>query len=101
MPRPSATTPHGIAQVATRKGVVSRPSTSANVSPASSSAALAALDDAGLTLADVDGLLTTPLRVATWAMPCGVVAEGLGIKPRYLATLDVAGASGASMVHHA
>lgn len=65
------------------------------------SAALAALDDAGLTLADVDGLLTTPLRVATWAMPCGVVAEGLGIKPRYLATLDVAGASGASMVHHA
>jgi acetyl-CoA acetyltransferase len=30
-----------------------------------------------------------------------VVAEGLGIKPRYLATLDVAGATGAAMVHHA
>ena len=64
-------------------------------------AALAALDDAGLALADVDGLLTTPLRVTNWAMPCGVVAEGLGLRPRYLATLDVAGASGAAMVHHA
>jgi acetyl-CoA acetyltransferase len=64
-------------------------------------AALAALDDAGLTLGDVDGLLTTPVRVATWAMPCGVVAQGLGIAPRYLATLDVAGASGTAMAHHA
>jgi acetyl-CoA acetyltransferase len=64
-------------------------------------AALAALDDAGLTFADIDGLLTTPIRVATWAMPCGVVAQGLGIAPRYLATLDVAGASGVAMAHHA
>jgi acetyl-CoA acetyltransferase len=64
-------------------------------------AALAALDDAGLTMADVDGLLTTPIRVENWAMPCGVVAEGLGIRPRYLATLDVAGASGVAMAHHA
>lgn len=65
------------------------------------SAALRALDDAGLSLEDVDGLLTTPIRVENWAMPCGKVAEGLGIRPRYLATLDVAGASGTSMVHHA
>ena len=64
-------------------------------------AALAALDDAGLTLADVDGLLTTPVRVAQWAMPVGMVAQGLGIRPGYLATLDVAGASGTAMVHHA
>jgi acetyl-CoA acetyltransferase len=64
-------------------------------------AALAALEDAGLTLADVDGLLTTPIRVAQWAMPVGMVAQGLGIRPGYLATLDVAGASGAAMVHHA
>ncbi len=64
-------------------------------------AALAALDDAGLTLADVDGLLTTPIRVAQWAMPVGMVAQGLGIRPGYLATLDVAGASGTAMVHHA
>jgi acetyl-CoA acetyltransferase len=64
-------------------------------------AAVAALADAGLEFADIDGLLTTPLRVANWAMPCGTVAEGLGIKPRYLATLDVAGASGTAMLHHA
>jgi acetyl-CoA acetyltransferase len=64
-------------------------------------AAEAALADAGLTFADVDGLLTTPLRTESWAMPCGVVAEGLGVRPRYIATLDVAGASGCSMVLHA
>lgn len=64
-------------------------------------AALAALEDAGLTLADVDGLLTTPIRVANWAMPVGMVAQALGIRPGYLATLDVAGASGTAMVHHA
>ena len=64
-------------------------------------AALAALDDAGLTLADVDVLLTTPIRVENWAMPCGRVADALGIHPGYLATLDVAGASGVGMIHHA
>jgi len=64
-------------------------------------AALAALDDAGLAMADIDGLLTTPIRVENWAMPCGVVSEALGLRPRYLATLDVAGASGVAMAHHA
>jgi acetyl-CoA acetyltransferase len=64
-------------------------------------AALAALDDAGLALAEVDGLLTTPVRVAQWAMPVGMVAQGLGIRPGYMATLDVAGASGTALVHHA
>ncbi|HEY8611397.1 MAG TPA: thiolase [Roseomonas sp.] len=64
-------------------------------------AAEAALADAGLGFTNVDGLLTTPLRTESWAMPCGVVAEGLGIRPRYIATLDVAGASGCSMVLHA
>ncbi len=65
------------------------------------SAAQAALGDAGLDFSDIDGLLTTPLRMSNWAMPCGIVAQGLGIKPRYLATIDLAGASGTSMVHHA
>ena len=64
-------------------------------------AAVNALADAGLTFADIDGLLTTPIRVENWAMPCGVVSEGLGIQARYLATLDVAGASGVAMAHHA
>jgi acetyl-CoA acetyltransferase len=64
-------------------------------------AALAAAADAGIELAQVDGLITTPLRVERWNMPCGVVAAALGIRPRFLATEDLAGASGAAMVHHA
>lgn len=60
-----------------------------------------ALQDAGLTVSDVDGILTTPIRVENWAMPCGKVAQALGITPRYLATIDLAGASGLSMMHHA
>ncbi len=66
-----------------------------------SDAASAALADAGLALGDVDGLITTPVRVASWGMPCGVVASHLGVRPAYLATLDLAGASGAAMIHHA
>jgi acetyl-CoA acetyltransferase len=64
-------------------------------------AALAAAQDAGIRFSDIDGLITTPLRVERWNMPCGVVASALGIKPRFLATEDLAGASGAAMIHHA
>lgn len=66
-----------------------------------SDAALAALADAGLQMSDIDGLLTTPVRVEHWNMPCGVVAHHLGIRPSYLATVDLAGASGAAMIHQA
>jgi acetyl-CoA acetyltransferase len=64
-------------------------------------AAQAALTDAGLRMSDIDGLLTTPVRVEHWNMPCGVVAHHLGIHPSYLATVDLAGASGAAMIHQA
>ena len=64
-------------------------------------AAQAALDDAGLGFDDVDGLLTTPQRVERWSWACGVVAEALGVTTGYLATLDLAGASGVAMAHHA
>jgi acetyl-CoA acetyltransferase len=66
-----------------------------------SDAAHAALNDAGLTMADIDGLITTPVRVEPWNMPCGVVSSFLGVCPAYLATLDLAGASGCAMIHHA
>ena len=66
-----------------------------------SDAAYAALDDAGLQLSDIDGLITTPIRTEPWNMPCGVVANFLGIQPAYLSTLDLAGASGCAMIHHA
>jgi acetyl-CoA acetyltransferase len=64
-------------------------------------AAQAALADAGLRMADIDGLLTTPVRVEHWNMPCGVVAHHLGIHPSYIATVDLAGASGTAMIHQA
>ena len=64
-------------------------------------ATLAALEDAGLELADIDGLLTTPVRVDQWAQPCAVVAAHLGIRPKYLSTVDLAGASGCAMIHQA
>lgn len=64
-------------------------------------ATCAALADAGLKLSDIDGLITTPVRVEAWNLPCGVVASHLGIRPSYLSTLDLAGASGCAMVHHA
>ncbi len=61
----------------------------------------AALADAGLQMSDIDGLLTTPVRVEHWSMPCGVVAHHLGIKASYLSTVDLAGASGTAMIHQA
>jgi len=66
-----------------------------------SDAALAALADAGIGIGAVDGLLTTPLRVERWNMPSGVVAHNLGVHPRFLSTVDLAGASGVSMIHQA
>ncbi len=64
-------------------------------------AARAALEDAGLRMSDIDGLLTTPVRVEHWNMPCGVVAHHLGVKATYLSTVDLAGASGCGMIHQA
>src|SRR5260221_6659562 len=64
-------------------------------------AAQAALADAGLSMADIDGLLTTPVRVEQWNMPCGVVAHHLGVRASYLSTVDLAGASGCAMIHQA
>jgi acetyl-CoA acetyltransferase len=61
----------------------------------------AALADAGLTLDDIDGLFTTPVRVEHWQAPAAIVANFLGIRPRHLMTVDLAGASGAAMVQQA
>jgi acetyl-CoA acetyltransferase len=66
-----------------------------------SDAVLAALADAGVTISEVDGLFTTPVRVEHWNMPAGVVAGFFGIRPNYLSTVDVAGASGCSMIDQA
>lgn len=64
-------------------------------------AACAALSNAGLMVSEIDGLMTTPLRVEHWNMPAGVVAHYLGVKPAYLSTVDLAGASGVAMISQA
>ena len=61
-------------------------------------AARAALADAGLTTADVDGLLVTPVFVKPWPRQANVVAEYLGVKPRWSVTYQNSGASACSMV---
>ena len=66
-----------------------------------SDAALAAAADAGIGIGDIDGLLTTPVRVEHWNMPSGVVANNLGVRPRFLSTVDLAGASGVAMIQQA
>ena len=46
-----------------------------------------ALDDAGLTLKDVDGVLTAYTMTEPYFMLGTVVAEYLGIQPRYCASV--------------
>lgn len=60
-----------------------------------------ALDDAGLTLKDVDGLLTAYTMTEPYFMLGTVVAEYLGIQPRYCASVAVGGGSPAVMLKHA
>jgi len=60
-----------------------------------------ALDDAGLTLGDVDGLLTAYSLSEPYLMMGSVLAEYLGIEPRYSASLMVGGATPGAALHHA
>lgn len=66
-----------------------------------SDAVQAALADSGLSLRDIDGLFTTPVRVEHWQAPAAILANHLGLRPRHLSTVDLAGASGAAMVQQA
>ena len=53
-------------------------------------AALAALDDAGLTLKDIDGICTASIGASMWAMP---VIEYLGIRPTFIDSTMLGGSS--------
>ena len=57
-------------------------------------AAKRALDDAGLTVADVDGLFTSS---SYYAMPTLTLGEYLGVRPRYV---DSTGIGGCSFIAH-
>lgn len=52
-------------------------------------------------MSDVDAVFTTPVRVEHWNMPAGVVAGFFSVRPSYLSTVDVAGASGCAMIDQA
>lgn len=64
-------------------------------------AAKRALDDAGMKLSDIDGLLTAYSFTEPYFMLGSVLCEYLGLKPKYNASMVVGGASPAVMLKHA
>jgi acetyl-CoA acetyltransferase len=90
----------GVAEAPLEKGVFARPG---SVLQAQAWAAKAALDDAGMSLADVDGLLTA----GVWGLPgSGIfpsitMGEYLGIRPRFADTTNTGGSAFESHVAHA
>ncbi|MEK9724036.1 MAG: hypothetical protein VW405_11225, partial [Rhodospirillaceae bacterium] len=64
-------------------------------------AATRALDETGLTPADIDGLLTAYSMTEPYFMLGSVLCEYLGIKPRFSASMVVGGATPAAMLKHA
>ncbi len=64
-------------------------------------AARRALDDAGMKLSDIDGLLTAYSFTEPYFMLGTVLCEYLGLKPRYCSSLIAGGASPAVMLGHA
>jgi acetyl-CoA acetyltransferase len=67
----------------------------------SAEASIAAVRDAGLGAADIDGLLTGPTIVESHYMYATTLAEYLGIHPRYHATIVNGGATPGEMMRHA
>jgi acetyl-CoA acetyltransferase len=64
-------------------------------------AAKRALDDAGLKVSDIDGVLTAYSFTEPYFMLGSVICEYLGLKPRFNASLVTGGASPAVMLKHA
>ena len=64
-------------------------------------AAKRAIDDAGLKPSDIDGLLTAYSFTEPYFMLGSVLAEYLGLKPKFNSAIIAGGASPAVMLHHA
>lgn len=64
-------------------------------------AAKRALDDAGLKVSDIDGVLTAYSFTEPYFMLGSVLCEYLGLRPRYNASVVVGGGSPAVMLKHA
>jgi acetyl-CoA acetyltransferase len=60
-----------------------------------------ALDDAGMKLSDIDGLVTAYSMTEPYFMLGSVLAEYLGLEPRFCASLTVGGATPGASLHHA
>jgi acetyl-CoA acetyltransferase len=61
----------------------------------------AALDDAGIDLREVDGLVTANSRVSPVLYHADVVAEYLGHHPRHVLTVNAGGSTSAATIEHA
>ncbi|MCM3187147.1 hypothetical protein M3642_30260, partial [Priestia megaterium] len=59
------------------------------------------MDDAGLKVSDIDGVLTAYSFTEPYFMLGSVLCEYLGVKPRFNASLVTGGASPAVMLKHA
>lgn len=64
-------------------------------------AAKSAIEDAGLELADIDGVLTIDAMAEPYRIHCTVLAEYLGIRSAYSMTCSNGGATSCAMVAHA
>lgn len=64
-------------------------------------AAREAIQDAGLTLADIDGVLTIDAMAEPYRIHCTVFSEYMGIQSRYSMTCSNGGATSCAMVAHA
>lgn len=60
-----------------------------------------AVEDAGLLLSDIDGVLTVDSMAEPYRMHSVVLSEYLGIRPRYSMTHSLGGATHCAMVAHA
>ncbi len=64
-------------------------------------AAKEAIEDAGLTIEDIDGVLTLDAMAEPYRIHCTVFAEYMGIKSNYSMTCSNGGATSCEMVAHA
>jgi acetyl-CoA acetyltransferase len=64
-------------------------------------AAKQAIEEAGLTIADIDGVLTIDSMAEPYRIHCTVLAEYMGIRSTYSMTCSNGGATSCSMVAHA
>jgi len=82
-------------------GEVAIPKSGRSILSLEAEAAKLALEDAGLTKEDVDGLLTAYVLEEPYLIPSNIFAEYFGLSPKYNNTLNVGGATACAMVAHA